>query len=279
MSILSGKKIGFIGAGRMAEAIFNGLLKSGKVSPKDLTVADIAGERLDELAAKYSVSVIKNAADGNAPLRGLLSCRVIVLAVKPQGANALLTEIGGWFTGDHLVVSIMGGITLGFLQNRIPGAAVIRVMPNLPILVGEGAAGVALGERASEDDGEVALAMFRAAGIAYLCPEHLLDPLTGVSGCGPAYAFLFIEAMADCGVEMGLPRDLAYRLAAQTLVGAGRMVLETGRHPGQLKDDVCSPGGSTIAGVHSLEQNGFRGIVMDAVEAAKLRMEEIGRDA
>ncbi|MDR1205115.1 MAG: pyrroline-5-carboxylate reductase [Peptococcaceae bacterium] len=279
MSKLTEKKIGFIGAGRMAEAIFSGLLKSGEISAKNLVLTDIAAERLNEMAEKYSVPAVQSAADGQSLPRELLDCDIVLLAIKPQGANALLSAAGKQFAAGQLVVSIMGGITLAFLQERIPRAAVIRVMPNAPMLAGEGVAGVALGEKATEENGETALALFRAVGAAYLCPEHLIDALTGISGCGPAYAYIFMEAMADCGVELGLPRDMAYRLAAQTLVGAGRMALETGRHPGQLKDDVCSPGGSTIAGVHVLEQNGFRGIVMDAVEAGTRRMEEIGRNA
>jgi pyrroline-5-carboxylate reductase len=277
MSDLTEKKIGFIGAGRMAEAIFSGLLKNGGISAQNLVLTDIAAERLDEMAEKYSVPTVQSAAGDHSPPQELLSCDVILLAVKPQSAKALLSEAGGRFTSDHLVVSIMGGVTLAFLQEYIPHAAVIRVMPNAPMLVGEGVAGVTPGSKATEEDAETVLTLFRTVGTAYLCPENLMDALTSVSGCGPAYAYIFIEAMADCGVEMGLPRDMAYRLAAQTLVGAGRMALETGRHPGQLKDDVCSPGGSTIAGVHILEKNSFRGTVMEAVEAGKLRMEEIGR--
>jgi pyrroline-5-carboxylate reductase len=182
MSELIGKKIGFIGAGRMAEAIFSGLLNRGKIDPWDLILADVSAERLDEMEKKYSVFTVKNGGDDNTPLRALLSCRVIVLAIKPQGADALLSQIGGWFTGEHLLISIMGGITLSFLQERIPGAAVIRVMPNAPMLVGAGAAGVALGEKASAEDGETAMALFQAVGHAYLCPERCIDPLTGVSG-------------------------------------------------------------------------------------------------
>ena len=214
-------------------------------------------------------------------LRSVLSeAEVVVFSVTPQMADRVLSQVAPMLEkGKHTVISIMGGVELKFLEKYIPDVAVVRVMPNTPALVHEGAAGIALGTNASEEDGGIALDIFNSVGIAYLLPESLIDPLTSVSGCGPAYAYLFIEALADGGVEMGLSRDMALKLAAQTLVGSGRMVLETGSHPGVLKDNVCSPGGATIAGVRTLEEKGLRGTVIDAVIAGVTRMKEVAENA
>ena len=218
MSELENKKIGFIGGGRMVEAIFSGMLASGLIKKENVYVADISDSRLDFLVETYGIQAVRK-------------------------------------------------------------APVIRIMPNTPMLVQEGAAGVALGKNASEKDGRIALEIFNSVGNAYLLPESLIDPLTSVSGCGPAYAAMFIQSLADGGVEMGLPREMAVELAAKTLIGTGKMVLEKGLHPEILKDNVCTPGGGTIAGVRALEAGGFRGIVMDAVEGGMKRMIEVAEKA
>ncbi len=282
MSKLDGKIIGFIGGGKMVEAIAKGLISSNLVNPKNIFITDIFDERLDYLKEKYKVNTlnsnnnVKNG--GNREI--IKKCDIIILGTSPQHSRDLLTDVGDEFKkGKNVVLSIMGGVTLEFLESFIKEAAVVRIMPNTPMLVNQGVAGIALGKNADKNEGEIALEVFNSVGIAYLMPESLIDPLTSVSGCGPAYACVFIQSLADGGVEMGLPRDMAIKLAAQVLVGTGKMVLETNIHPEMLKDNVCTPGGGTIAGVRALEQGGFRGIVMDAVEGGLRRMEEVAKEA
>lgn len=282
MSKLDGKIIGFIGGGKMVEAIANGLISSNLVNPKNIFITDVFDERLDYLKEKYNVNTLNSNHNGkNGGNREIIKkCDIVILGTSPQHSRDLLTDVGVEFkNGKNVVLSIMGGVTLEFLESFIKEAAVVRIMPNTPMLVNQGVAGVALGKNAGENEGEIALEVFNSVGIAYLMPESLIDPLTSVSGCGPAYACVFIQSLADGGVEMGLPRDMAIKLAAQVLVGTGKMVLETNIHPETLKDNVCTPGGGTIAGVRALEQGGFRGIVMDAVEGGLRRMEEVAKEA
>ena len=273
-----GQKTVFIGGGRMGEAIFSGLLSNGILKAEDLTVLDVYEPRRKELADKYGLRAWDNTPENLQ--KALADAQVLVFAITPQMADSVLRQVAPLLNKDqHTVISIIGGVTLDYLESYIAEAPVVRVMPNTPAQVHAGAAGVALGKNATQASGQIALDIFNAVGIAYLLPESLIDPLTSVSGCGPAYAYLFIEAMADGGVEMGLSRDMALKLAAQTLIGAGKMVMETGEHPGALKDNVCSPGGATIAGVHALEQQGFRGAVADAVVAGVTRMREVAEKA
>ncbi|MDL2328009.1 pyrroline-5-carboxylate reductase [Ruminococcaceae bacterium OttesenSCG-928-A11] len=275
--MLKEKSLGFIGAGQMCEAIMAGALKSGAVMPEKTYVCDLSAERLDALAATYGVHPLPNDDAGTGASTLAKSCDIVVLSVKPQYARQVLAASAAAFRPDTLVISIMGGITIATLEAVLPQNPVIRVMPNTPMLVSCGAAGIATGGKATADHLALCKALFDLVGESYVLPENLIDPLTAVSGCGPAFAYLFIEALADGGVEQGLPRPLAQQLAAQTLVGAGQMVLQTGRHPGQLKDSVCSPGGGTIVGVHALEDGAFRSTVMNAVALARKRMEELGK--
>lgn len=278
MSNLQGKKTVFIGGGRMGEAIFGGLIVSGAMSANDLTILDVSEAKLEYLAERYGVNTAINNPDNLK--EAIEACEIVVLAITPQFAEPVLKAVAPLLVnGKHTVISILGGVELKTLEAYMPGIPVIRVMPNTPAAVQAGAAGIAVGSCASDADATIALDIFNSVGRGYLLPEDLIDPLTGISGCGPAYVYLFIEAMADGGVELGLPRDLAIKLAAQTLIGAGKMVLETGEHPGALKDNVCSPGGSTIVGVHTLEQQGFRGTVIDAVTAAVARMKKVAEEA
>lgn len=270
------RTVSFIGGGQMAEAIFSGLLREGKVSADRLMVTDVSAARLEDLETRYHVKTVLNDEKGLGALHAA-DCDVLFLCVKPQMARAVLDKLTPALT-SQLVISIMGGITLEFLEGQLPGA-VIRVMPNTPMFVGCGAAGLVRGSRATKEDLAVAVDLFSAVGRTYVCDERMLDALTAISGCGPAFVYQFIEALADGGVEKGLPRAVAQELAAQTVMGAGKMVLESGKHPGQLKDSVCSPGGGTIAGVKALEQRAFRGAVMDAVDAAYERMIEVGKKA
>jgi pyrroline-5-carboxylate reductase len=203
---------------------------------------------------------------------------VLLLAVKPQSMAGLLQEIRPEIAPRHLVVSIAAGITLRQLSEGLgAGCRLVRVMPNTPCLVGASASGYAPAATATPDDIALVDRLLNAVGKAYRLPEHLLDAVTGLSGSGPAFVYLVIEALSDGGVKMGLPRDVATALAAQTVLGSAQMVLQTGQHPGVLKDMVTSPAGTTIAGLHALERGGLRAALMDAVEAATRRSMELGK--
>ena len=266
----------------MVEAIFSGMLSSGLVSKENVYITDISDSRLSYLKENYGINVIhsKESFENQGNLELLDVADVVIIGTIPQAAAGILTDIAPKMDERMpVVLSIMGGVTLDYIENYVKKAHVIRIMPNTPMLVQQGAAGVALGKNATEEDGKIALEIFNSVGRAYLLPESLIDPLTSVSGCGPAYAAMFIQAMADGGVEMGLPRNMAVELAAKTLIGTGTMVLEKGLHPEILKDNVCTPGGGTIAGVRALEAGGFRGVVMDAVEGGMKRMIEVAEKA
>jgi pyrroline-5-carboxylate reductase len=198
--------------------------------------------------------------------------------VKPDQVAAVLAEQRGNFTNAHLLISIAAGVTLAKMEAALlAGTRVIRVMPNTPALVGEAAAAFALGKSATAADGELVKKLLSAVGIAFQVKESLLDAVTGLSGSGPAYVYQFIEALSDGGVAAGLPRDIATKLAAQTVLGAAKMVLETGQHPGALKDQVTSPGGTTIEGLHELEKGKMRATVMSAVRAATEKSKKLGQ--
>jgi pyrroline-5-carboxylate reductase len=266
---LAGVKLGFIGAGNMGAAIIKGLLTAGQ--PKDnLVYYDPDPARQKQLAELG----IKAAPDS----AGVMSAPVVVLAVKPQIMPTVLEALREYAGPGHLLISIAAGVTLKTLEAALPESRVIRVMPNTPTLVGAGMAALAPGRRAAQDDMDLALAIFAAVGRAVVVEEKHLDAVTGLSGSGPAYVAVFIEALTDGGVKMGLPRHLALLLAAQTVIGAARLCLEEEIHPGVLKDMVTSPGGTTITGLHVLEEGRFRGLVMSAVEAATLRAKELGKE-
>ena len=264
--------IGFLGAGKMATALARGFVRAGLVTPGQVTASDPSAAAraafAKEVGAKTTVSnaeVVKFAA-------------VLVLAVKPDQVGGLLAEIRDHLTAKHCLISIAAGVTLARLEAGLgAGARLIRVMPNTPALVGASATAFALGKAARPADGELAQKLFSAVGVAFQVKEALLDAVTGLSGSGPAYAYLFIEGMSDGGVAAGLPRDIATRLAAQTVLGSARMVLETGLHPGVLKDMVTSPGGTTIEGLHELEKGKLRGTVISAVRAAAEKAKKLGQ--
>jgi pyrroline-5-carboxylate reductase len=263
--------IAFLGAGQMATALAKGWITAQLLDLQYSFASD------PHKASREKFHTATNIPVGNSNTALLSQCDVIVLAVKPQIIPKVLDEIGPHIKPQHLVVSIAAGITLTQLQEGLGSSArIVRVMPNTPALVGQSASGFALGSAATPDDAKLVETLFRSVGVAYQLPEHLLDAVTGLSGSGPAYAYMFIEALADGGVKMGLPRDVAIKLAAQTVLGAAKMVLETGQHPAVLKDAVTSPGGTTIAGLHALEQAGFRAAAIDAVEAATERAKELG---
>jgi pyrroline-5-carboxylate reductase len=265
-------RVGFIGAGKMATALARGLCQAGFTTPDRIVGSDVAVAARESFAAQSgSRSVASNT-------EVLASSEIVVLAVKPQHFGSILEELKTQIGSQHLVISIAAGIPLAKmiavlgLEQRL-----VRVMPNTPCLVGESASAYCLGGAATRGDAQVVAHLLNAVGISFELPEQLLDAVTGLSGSGPAFACLMIEALADGGVKMGLSRDVAQRLAAQTLLGTARMVIETNQHPGALKDAVASPGGTTIAGLHELERGAVRASLINAVEAATLRSRELGR--
>ncbi len=264
--------IGFLGAGQMATALASGWTKAGLLDAK----RSLAADPIPEARTKFQTATGIKAVASNPEV--LAACDVLVLAVKPQVMEQVLAEVKPAVRASHLVVSIAAGVTLPTLGDHLGDKArLVRVMPNTPCLVGASATGFAPGANATPDDAALVERLFGAVGVAYRVPEHLLDAVTGLSGSGPAFVYLFIEALTDGGVKCGLPRTIAQALAAQTVFGAAKMVLETGQHPGALKDAVASPGGTTIAGLHALEQAAFRAAAMSAVEAATKRAQELGK--
>ena len=269
----STQSIGFIGAGKMATALAIGFLKSGLTESDKLIASDV------HEGARAAFETLTQARTTGSNLEVAKASRVIVLAVKPQQMEAMLGELGPLLTSQHLVISIAAGVTIAKLVKWLgrEDARVVRVMPNPPALVQEGASVFSVGGKATRDDALLTQQLFASVGVAVETSESLLDAVTGLSGSGPAYAFQMIEALSDAGVRVGLPRATATQLAAQTLLGAAKMVLETGEHPGALKDAVTSPGGTTIAGIHELEKGGLRATLMNAVVAATARSVELGR--
>ncbi|WP_020471751.1 pyrroline-5-carboxylate reductase [Zavarzinella formosa] len=264
-------KIGFLGAGQMATALAKGWLDAGLVTAATLRASDPVPEARTRFQQQTGGAVTTDNLDV------LKNSEVLILAVKPQVMTPLLAEISGSVREDHVIISIAAGLTLKKLADGLlANFRLIRVMPNTPCLLGASAAGFSVGPGAKPEDAALVERLFNAVGKAFAVPEYQLDAVTGLSGSGPAFVYVMIEALADGGVRMGLPRDVAQTLAAQTVMGAARMVLETKQHPGVLKDAVTSPGGTTIAGLHALERGGLRAAVMDAVEAATKRATELG---
>jgi len=264
--------VGFLGAGKMATALAKGLVQAKLVNASQI----IASDPIDAARAAFAKEVGVKATASN--LEAARSAQVLVLAVKPDQVAGVLKEIRGRVTGKHLLCSIAAGVTLAKLESGLGnGARVIRVMPNTPALVGASATAYALGKNATAEDGRLAQKMFSAVGVAFQLKESLLDAVTGLSGSGPAYVYLIIEALSDGGVAAGLPRNVATKLAAQTVFGSAKMALETGQHPGVLKDMVTSPGGTTIEGLHELEKAGVRGMLMNAVRAAAEKSKKLGQ--
>lgn len=268
---IKGKKVGFLGGGNMGEALIRGLLKTGLIPPENLFVADVRLDRLEELARFYGVHTLS---DNRLLVRRV---DVVILAVKPQILAMVLTEISPVVDGK-LLVSIAAGVSTGKIRSCLPpGIRLIRTMPNTPALVLEGATAIARAEGLEPGDLETAQEIFSAVGKVVVLEEELMDAVTGLSGSGPAYIALVVEALADGGVRVGLDRQTAMTLAAQTVLGSARLLIETGTHPGQLKDMVTSPGGTAIAGIHTLESGGLRRTLIDAVERATQRSRELGR--
>ena len=263
-------KIAFIGSGNMGKAIMGGIIKSGLCKPDEITAADAFPAALEAVRDLYGVNT---QSDNGLAVKG---ADVVILAVKPQVIGGVLKGIKDALTPDQLILSIAAGKTLAFLAEGLGSdKKIIRCMPNTPALAGEGMTEFAPGPNVTDEDKAAAAAILNAFGKCVELPEHLIDAAGAVAGCGPAYFYMMIEAMADGAVAEGVPRATAYELAAQTMLGSAKLVLESGRHPGELKDQVTSPAGSTIEGVAELEDSGFRGAVMRAIRAAAARNREL----
>lgn len=270
--MLKNQTIAVIGAGHMAGALLGGMLKSKLVPAKSIVAARRSTEALAELQKKWGV---RTSTDNRKAVAG---ADIVILAVKPQMAKKVMEELAGHITKDQLVISVMAGITTASISKtlRVDGP-VVRAMPNTPCLVDAGATAVAAGARAGERELKLAEAVFGAVGLVVTLPESALDAVTGLSGSGPVYIYMVIEAMIDGGVKMGIPRAIAAKLAAQTVFGAAKLVIETGKHPAVLKDEVTTPGGTAITAIHVLESKGLRSVLIDGVEAATKRSQELSK--
>jgi pyrroline-5-carboxylate reductase len=266
------RTLGVLGGGNMAEALIRGLVRGGHASPDRIVASGPREERLAELASAFG---IRTTVDNRELAR---QAQILVLSVKPQIIDRVLIEVADQVQPGALILSLAAGVSTQAIERRLPsGARVIRSMPNTPALVGAGATAIAGGAHAEPSDLDMAKFVFDAVGITVVLEESQLDAVTGLSGSGPAYIFLILEALADAGVKVGLSRRTAQKLAAQTDMGSAKLLLDTDGHPGQLKDMVTSPGGTAIAGLHTLEQGGLRTTLINAVEAATLRSRELGR--
>lgn len=265
-------KIGFIGGGAMGEAIMSGALAQKLVPAENIYVSELRGERCHELSEKYGVNAVTD--NEFTASEGL---DLLFLAIKPQVAAKAMDALKGKVPADVVIASIVAGLPIKTINDFFPENPIVRIMPNTPLSIGEGMAAYARNERATVENAKAVSDILLACGKAVEVQESMLDAVTGLSGSGPAYGFVMIDALADGGVAAGLPRQTAILLAAQTLLGAAKMVLETGKHPAVLRDQVTSPAGTTIAGVRVMEQQGVRGAVIDAVLAATERSKELGK--
>jgi pyrroline-5-carboxylate reductase len=263
-------KLGVIGCGKMGTALVAGAIRAGAVASDDVTGVDPAAASRENFSRATAAGTSDRIAD-------LAACDVILLCTKPNDAVQALGQLAALLEKPALLVSIAAGITIEALETTAGSNRVVRAMPNTPALVGHGAAAYCLGSNATRNDADTARMLLASVGIAIEVPERLMDAVTGLSGSGPAYVYLVIDALADGGVRMGLPRADALQLAAQTVLGAASMVLETGEHPAVLKDMVTSPGGTTIAGIAELERLGLRAALIEAVAAATRRATELGK--
>jgi len=270
--MLNNKKIGFIGSGNMGVAMISGLIDSGASQPENILCSDVREDLLQEIEAKFGVRTdTSNTAVAK-------DADIVILAIKPQIMVPVLQEIKECLDMSKLVISIAAGVPLAAIESCLnKDLRLIRVMPNVAVSVREGAAAIAAGEHTLKEDIDLAMAIFNSVGkCVFLKENNLMDAITGLSGSGPAYIFMIVDALADAGVRVGLHRKDALLLASQTILGSAKMLIETGEHPGQLKDSVTSPGGTAIAGLHTLEKGGLRTTLINAVEAATQRSVELG---
>jgi pyrroline-5-carboxylate reductase len=276
--VLKNKKIGFIGGGNMAEAMIKGLLSASFIEAKNVCVSEPSEAKRDTLHAEYKIKV---SADNRELVK---KCDIIILAVKPQIVQKVLRDIASLVGRDKLVISIAAGVPIAIMDDVLRGGknkkfSIVRTMPNTPALVQEGVTAIASGEHVRKIDVKIAHRIFEAVGRTVDVEEDQLDAVTGLSGSGPAYIFMLIEALSDAGVKMGLSREVANTLTIQTVLGSAKLARESGKHPGELKDMVTSPAGTTISGLHALEEGSFHTTLMNAVEDATLRSRELGQIA
>ena len=270
--MLKDKQIGFIGAGNMAEALIRGLLQPvGVVAPEYIFTSDISQERLNFLDKKYGINTFQDNTEV------VKAAEVLVLAVKPQVIQKVLQQISPYVDENKLIISIAAGVKIDNIQKILKPARILRTMPNIAALVHAAMTALSPGKHATEDDIQLAGEIFNAVGETVVVEEKLMDAVTGLSGSGPSYIFHMINALADAGVKVGFSRDIALKLAVQTMYGSAKMVIETGEHPMKLRDMVTSPGGTSINGVYELERGGLTATLMNAVEAATRRSEELGK--
>ena len=270
--MLNNKKIGLIGSGNMGEALISGLISSGSAPSKNIICSDVREERLEFIKDTYGITTTTD------NLQVVTWSNIIVYAVKPQIMASVLKQTADSLDMSKLIISIAAGVPMAAIESSLnKELRLIRVMPNVAASVKEGAAAIAAGENAREEDIQLAMSIFNSVGKSvFLKENYLMDAVTGLSGSGPAYIFLIVDALADAGVKVGLSRRDALFLSIQTVLGAAKMLLETKTHPGELKDMVTSPGGTAIAGLHTLEKGGLRTTLIDAVEAATIRSKQLG---
>ena len=265
-------KLGFIGCGNMAQAMITGILKQNVVSPDELIVSNPHEEKTAKLKEQFG---ILTTTDNKKTAK---EAEIVVLAVKPQVYPEVIKEIRDEVSSEQIIVTIAAGVSMEAAERQFgKEVKIVRVMPNTPALVGEGMSGLCCNEYVTEEEFDLVHKIFESFGKAEKITENLMDAVVGVSGSGPAYVYMFIEAMADAAVADGMPRKQAYKFAAQSVLGAAKMVLETGEHPGVLKDAVCSPGGTTIAAVAELEKNGLRSAVIEAQRACVQKSKDMSK--
>ncbi|HAM35011.1 MAG TPA: pyrroline-5-carboxylate reductase [Elusimicrobia bacterium] len=270
--MLSNKQIAVVGAGHMGTALIGGMLRAKLTLPKNVTAARRNPEALASLKKQWGVNTTTD------NKKAVSAADIIILAVKPQVSPQVLVEIAPLVKPAQLVVSLMAGITTKTISQKLgQPCPIVRAMPNTPCLVDAGATAIAAGAHAGEKDLALAERIFSSVGQVVILPETAMDAVTGLSGTGPVYIFMVIEAMIDGGVKMGIPRDVAAKLAAQTVLGAAKLVIETGRHPAILKDEVTTPGGTAINAIHMLETKGLRSVLIDAIVTATQRSQELSR--
>lgn len=271
-AMLLNQRIALIGAGNMTEALVTGMLAAGVAHPDQLYATDILPDRRAHLQDRYKIKVSGDNVEATR------HSEIIIFSVEPQVLDEVLGSVKPVLAGKHLIISVAAGYPISRIMARLnTGTRIVRAMPNTPSSVLGGVTALSFGPRLTEEDQQVAGIIFESVGKVVVVEERLMDAVTGLSGSGPAYVYLMIEALADGGVKMGLSRQVADLLAAQTVLGAARMLIESGEHPGRLKDRVASPGGTTMAGIHKLEEGRLRAALIAAVEAATKRSEELGR--
>ena len=264
------KELGLIGVGNMGTALLKGVLSSNTIEKEKIVIYDVREDVIKNRIQEFNVKAVSS----NTEL--VQQVKFIIIAVKPQNIDSVLEEIGPKLSEDQILISIAAGVTLDYIKKYISkNIGLIRVMPNTPALVGEGASAIAHNKNITENDLNYVKKILNSVGKVVELEEKHIDAVTGLSGSGPAYVFVMIEALADGGVKMGLPRNIALKLAAQTVLGSAKMVMETGMHPGELKDMVASPGGTTITALHEIEKGKLRATLISAVEAATLKSKSL----